>query len=93
MKVTIKRSGGYAGLGQETVAAVDTGVLSRPQAQRIESAVRNLEHAESPVGADMMRYDIEIGDEQGTSRSLTFLDDGDPQNPLRELLQAVSGAP
>lgn len=92
MKVTIKRSGGYAGLGEETVAAVDTGTLSRPQAQRIEGAVRKLERAESPIGADMPRYDIEIRDEQG-ARSLTFLDEGDPQSPLNQLLQAVSGAP
>ncbi len=92
MKVMIKRSGGYAGVEEETVAAVDTGALSGPQAQRVESAVRKLERAESPIGTDMLRYDIEVRDEQGT-RSLTFLDDGDPKSPLQELLQAVSGAP
>jgi hypothetical protein len=92
MKVMIKRSGGYAGLEEETVAAVDTEALSRPQAQRVESAVRKLETAESPIGTDMLRYDIEVRDEQG-ARSLPFLDDGDPKSPLHELLQAVSGAP
>lgn len=92
MKVTIKRSGGFAGLREETVAVVDTGALSQSQAQRVESAVRKLERAESPVGADMPRYDIEIRDEQGT-RSVPFLDDGDPKSPLYELLQAVSRAP
>jgi hypothetical protein len=40
----------------------------------------------------MLRYDIDV-DERGKHQSFAILDDGDPHNPIRELLEAVSGTP
>ena len=91
MIITIKASGGYAGYEQQEVGKIDTDMLDDEQAKHIKHVINRLRESEGQIiGTDMMRYDIEIRDEQGKTQELVLLDDGDPNNPLQELLMAVA---
>jgi hypothetical protein len=91
MRIKIKSSGGFAGYEQQEVGSVDTATLGADKARHLEDVVSKLlASTEQTVGADMMRYDVEICDDHGKTRELVLLDDGNPDNPLQQLLQAVS---
>jgi hypothetical protein len=93
VKILIARSGGFAGFEREAVASVDTVCLDPARAGPIEAALARLAAEEPPVGTDMIRYDVEVTDDDGRRRCLTTFDDGDPNNPARALLQAVGIVP
>ena len=68
MKITVKRSGGFAGL-TENVADLDTSQLARETAEKISAKVASVgffdypaEVAGGAVGADMYRYEITVTD-------------------------------
>jgi len=86
MKVSIKRSGGFAGLSDELGSAAGS------HQSALGEAVRRLKAragAEDQIGADLFRYEVTV-DEGGASQTLTVRD-GDPpaSDSLRELLGLV----
>jgi len=86
MKVSIKRSGGFAGLSDELGSAAGS------HQSALGEAVRRLKAragAEDQIGADLFRYEVTV-DEGGASQTLTVRD-GDPHasDSLRELLGLV----
>jgi hypothetical protein len=89
VKIIIKRSGGLAGVEEAELARVDTSALPADAAQRAKDAVEDLLTEEPAVGTDMLRYQLELEDEEGRRRSLVVLDEGDPASPLHRLLDAV----
>jgi hypothetical protein len=76
MKITVRRSGGFAGLS-ENLASVDTTDLHPEKASEIskilESAAATKPDA-NPVGADIQRYEIKIED-KGKERLIRFSED------------------
>lgn len=96
MKITVKRSGGFAGL-TETLGAVDTSTLDAGQARDIELRVSDLGFfslpetiAGSEMGADLFQYEITVLD-RGRSHTVQFPDHAENMtNPLRRLVDAVT---
>jgi hypothetical protein len=89
VKLTLKQSGGYAGVEQEPV---------RVDADRLEPSVREqlpaLLGAPAPeiVGADLPRYELTIEDGDST-RTVAWHDDGgEAVAPLRALADEVRRA-
>ena len=86
MKVSIKRSGGFAGLRD------DLGSAAGSHQSALGEAVRRLKargRVEEQVGADLFRYEVTV-DEGGASQTLTVRDADPPSSPtLRELLGLV----
>jgi hypothetical protein len=91
MHITIKRTGGYAG-GTE-VANVDTSALDKGRATEIERLVADAGSARQreAVGADLMRYEITITNQDGKARVLTLVDDGTDGGPLKRLIEKLGG--
>ena len=84
MQVSVKRSGGFAGLTEE-VAAVETAQLDAAAAQQVEQLIQSVGFFDLPatisggtIGADLFRYEITVseGDRQHT---VTFTDDESPE--------------
>jgi hypothetical protein len=86
MKVSIKRSGGFAGLSD------DLGSAAGSHQSALGEAVRRLKAragVEEHLGADLFRYEVTV-DEGGASQTLTVQDADPPISPsLRELLGLV----
>lgn len=92
MQIVVRRTGGYA--GTESVSTVDTSRLDTARRKRIEQLIRDaatVGSAEAPIGADLMRYEITV-QENGTTRSLTWTDDGTP-GPMKRLIEEVQEPP
>ena len=97
MKITVKRTGGYAGL-TEDVAAIDTAQLDTVTVQRVEQMLESNRFFDLPaiisgdiIGADLPRYEITVteGDQQHTVTF--FCDDKSPEAaPLHGLVQTLS---
>lgn len=97
MKITVKRTGGYAGL-TEDVAAIDTAQLDTVTVQRVEQMLESNRFFDLPatisgdiIGADLPRYEITVteGDQQHTVTF--FCDDESPETaPLHRLVQTLS---
>jgi hypothetical protein len=98
MKVTVSRRGGYAGF-DETLAKADLADVPGERAGTVQDLLRDLEaRALRPgdaVGADFLRYDVEISDGGGASRSFSIPDMGDPEDQavqgVTSLVEALSG--
>lgn len=96
MKISVSRSGGFAGL-TEDLGTVDTAALSVPAGQAFEALVEqagvfaeNVERLETAVGADMFHYAVTVADEDRQT-TVTFTDDGGPGTAaLRNLVERVS---
>jgi hypothetical protein len=96
MKVSVKRSGGYAGLTEE-VAAIETAQLDAAAAQQVEQIIQSVGFFDLPatisdgtIGADLFSYEITVseGDRQHT---VTFTDDESPETaPLRRLVETLT---
>jgi hypothetical protein len=96
MQVSVKRSGGFAGLTEE-VAAVETAQLDAAAAQQVEQLIQSVGFFDMPatisggtIGADLYRYEITVseGDRQHT---VTFTDDESPEiAPLRRLVETLT---
>ena len=95
MKVTVKRSGGYAGISDSF--NVDTEKIDGAARQQIEQMVQSIGFFSFPadaagVGADLMRYEITV-DDGHRQHTLAFSDDGSPQTePLKRLVEKLSEA-
>ena len=66
MQVSVKRSGGFAGLTEE-VAAVETAQLDAAAAQQVEQLIQSVGFFDLPatisggtIGADLFRYEITV---------------------------------
>ena len=94
MKITIKRTGGYAGLDEE-VAAIDTAQLAPEKARQVAAAINQANFFTQPaytgeVGADMLRYEISVSD-AGRTHQIAFAEDGSPETAaLHALVEEVS---
>ena len=96
MNISVKRSGGFAGLSQG-IAAVDTTKLQPTKAGQIEQMVQNLGFFELPVrvagetvGADFFQYDVTVTS-AGQQHTVSFLDDGSAGTaPLRKLVDLLT---
>ena len=72
---------------------MDTSRLDPGRAREIEQlaqqALGSVDRRAEPVGADLMRYEITI-EQENRSRSLTFVDDGGAeQGPIKRLIEVV----
>lgn len=93
MEISVKQSGGFAGISQD-LGTVDTEHLNSAKAQQIASALSNVDFFALPatvpgeIGADQFRYEIKVtdGDRQHT---VTFYDDGS-NSDLHKLVQMVT---
>ena len=94
MRITVARSGGYAGITEEPVT-IETDQLDAGTKQRIEDLVNEMGFFTLPnqaggVGADMFRYEISVSDGDRT-HMVTFVDDGSQETQsLRRLVEAVT---
>ncbi len=96
MNISVKRTGGYAGLSED-LATVNTETLSAAFAQQVERMVENIRFFDLPafvsggtIGADLFQYELRIteGDQEHT---VVFVDDESPETaPLRRLVEALT---
>lgn len=95
MIVTIKRTGGYAGI-EEAVSRFDTAAMPSALAKRVVKLIEKSNFfelaAEIPndeIGADMFRYEISV-EEDGRKHSVALTAGEDkPTTPLRQLLVSL----
>jgi hypothetical protein len=96
MEVTVRRSGGFAGIDEE-LGSVDTASLDSGTREQLEQLVAEADFfalpaaVEDEVGADQFRYDITVS-EGGRSHSVAFRGEGPRADTLRRLVDAVSAA-
>jgi len=96
MKIVVRRTGGFAGV-DETLYDVDTSAQATSAASELERKLSNLEAAvrsqgaaPPPTGADLFKYEISVGDQQG-QRSLVVTDDGAAASQvMREFFNELS---
>jgi hypothetical protein len=94
MQITVRRSGGFAGITE--TKTVDTAHLHPSTAQQVEQRVRDLDFfalradaSGDAVGADMFQNEVTVHD-AGQQRTISFNDDGQQQTAaLRELVDTV----
>jgi hypothetical protein len=95
VKISVKRTGGFAGLSEDVVA-VDTADLDAPAAQQAEQMVQGIGFFDLPstisggtIGADMFRYEITVT-EANRQYAVAFDEDDSPETaPLRRLVDAL----
>ena len=94
MRITVTKSGGYAGL-PPTTTSVDTAALPADRARQLEGLVAQAGFFElpaklpSPTGADFEHYVVAVAD-GGRQHSVEFDDDqGADKAALRALVQAL----
>jgi chemotaxis regulatin CheY-phosphate phosphatase CheZ len=98
MTITIKRSGGFAGI-EQVLAQVDTKSLTRDQIERVKSGIARLSGLlakKSPsAGADRFQYDVTVTEDAGAAKTMTVIDQGNPKDPalmaLMDLISSVQG--
>ncbi len=92
MKIEIKRAGGFAGV-DEKLASVDSSTLPTAAADELRDLVTRLSArcAERPesVGADRFRYEIRGVEPGAEPRTLTVVDEGDPDDPAMKLVRGI----
>jgi len=96
MKISIRRSGGFAGISEE-ITSLDTGKLNQAAAQGVENLVRELDLFNLPtnppgqkVGADFLKYEITVSD-RGKQHTIIFNDDDAPPTArLRDFVQRLT---
>lgn len=92
MEISVKRSGGYAGVSED-VGTVGTAKLPATALKQLEDMLHEIGFFDIPtivspkaVGADMFYYEIKVtrGKRQ---HHVSFYDDGSPQiSPLRRFV-------
>ena len=90
MKISVKASGGFAGLNQTSVGELDTKQLAAERANQIEQCIDALMKQEGAVGADMMRYDIDVEENGGKRHHIAVFDEGDSGSPIQQLLSLLN---
>ena len=97
MQVTVKQSGGFAGITTE-LASIDTD-KSGPKGEKVAQMLKQSRFFDLPastsgesVGADFLEYEIAATDGK-QSNTIRFRDDNSPQTAaLRSLVQTITGA-
>jgi hypothetical protein len=97
MQVTVKRTGGYAGLDQ-TLVSRDLGEMTARKRSGIVRRLKNLskkaQEAEPQVGADLMTYEVEITEAADLPEHISVVDTGDleqaPLKQVNDLIEALS---
>jgi hypothetical protein len=97
MKISLKQSGGFAGI-EIPLASVDTTRLAPEQASQLETQLNNTAFfnlpanvvgSEPAIGADMLQYEITV-DEGNQKHTVRFRDDNSPNTaPLRKLVTSL----
>ena len=95
MKISVKRTGGYAGLSED-VASINTETLGAALAQQVEQMAREVRFFDLPafvsggtIGADLFQYEITVT-EADRRHMVVFVDDESPETaPLRRLVDAL----
>ena len=92
MRIRMKRLGGFAGV-EESLATVDSDRLPGALADRLGEHVAQLITlcAQTPrsEGADQFHYEIEITGPGAPPRTLTVVDEGDPDLPAMKHVAAI----
>jgi hypothetical protein len=95
MRISVRRSGGFAGI-EEEVGALDTTGLAPEAREELERLVGETDFfalpaaVEGEVGADQFRYEVTVEDE-GRAHTVTFVGEGgDQAAALRRLVDAVA---
>src|SRR6476660_5968542 len=98
MKLTIKRTGGFAGI-EQTLASFDTERMTKASADQVRKHVEEIStlaaQASKSVGADQFHYEINIMEPWLAPRALTLIDEGNSNHPTMEhvaALLALAGA-
>jgi hypothetical protein len=99
MNISIKRSGGYAGL-EEDLAEMDTALMSKAEAKQVSRLVQSLGFFDLPtalpggeIGADFFRYEITIT-QDNRKHTVVFFDDDNPAiKPLRSFVETLIQIP
>lgn len=94
MQISVRRSGGFAGITE--AKTVDTARLDASAAQSVEQLVRDLDFFALPVdaaaggvGADLLQNEISVRD-GSQQRTIRFNDEGQAETAsLRRLLDTV----
>src|SRR5437899_8556537 len=94
MIITIKRSGGYAGV-EQVLATVDSSKLTSERDARVQSLIARLSGllANRGVGegADRFQYEVTVtGNGEGT-KSMTVIDEGNPQDAAIQIVTQLIG--
>jgi len=95
MQISVKRTGGFAGLS-ENVATVNTAKLNAAAAQQVEQMIQGISFFDLPaavsggtIGADLFHYEITVT-EGGRQKTVAFDDDHSPETaPLRRLVDSL----
>lgn len=92
MKISIKKLGGFAGI-EEMLASVDSDRLPKATAGEIRNHLRELSalstRTSKPVGADQFHYEIEITETGVAPRTVSVIDEGDPNHPAMKHVAAL----
>lgn len=90
--VEIRRSGGFAGI-EEKLASLDTNMLPKAAADELLALVARLSawcaRQRESIGADRISYQVGIVEPRAGSRTLTVIDEGDPDDPAMKLVRAI----
>jgi hypothetical protein len=95
MQISVRRSGGYAGL--EEAWSVDTASLEPDLRAKLEASVSDARFFEQPtflagdVGSDAFRCEITVKDGD-RAHTVTFSDPGDLASPLGNVVRLASQA-
>lgn len=73
MRVSVVRSGGFAGIEQR-VGALDTADLPPHAAAEVTAAVENVAAAAPEVGADLVTYTVTVTDDDDGQRTYSVSD-------------------
>ena len=98
MTITIKRSGGFAGI-EQVLAHVDSSTLTSEQEARVKSGIARLSallaKRKATEGADRFQYEVTVTGDADEAKSMTVIDEGNPQDPalmaVMELISSISG--
>jgi hypothetical protein len=95
MDVSVKRTGGFAGLSEEVVRVTTEG-MDAASARQVEQIVKDIKFFDLPdvvtgdaIGADLYYYEITVkeGDRQHTVKVVD--DDSSETMPLRRLVDTL----
>ncbi len=98
MKISVKRTGGFAG-ASEDVAATDTAELDSAAARRLEQMVQGMRFFDLParvgtsVGGDLFHYEVTVTD-RDRQHTVSFAEDDEAADTVgvRQLVATLRTA-
>jgi hypothetical protein len=92
MRVKIDRLGGFTGV-EENLASVDLATMPKPVGDQLQKRLAQLSRlsakSTAEEGADQFYYKIETAEPGGQVRTLTVVDQGDPNDPAINTVMAI----